>query len=112
MSGGSYMYLPEMTLTETGGKTAATVTAITFVLPNGNIYLINNDAPAGTGCFLTPQSQLIPAGGAWNLNGVYRYCLDLDNRTPLTGMPVVVEIDYVDATQHVGALTGRAIVHD
>jgi hypothetical protein len=112
MSAGSYMYMPALTLTETGGKAAATVKAITFVLPNGNIYSIANDAEPGTGCFLTPQSQLIPAGGVWNLNSVYRYCLDLDNRTPLTGMPVVVEVSFVDSTQHVGAVTGRTIVHD
>lgn len=108
--GGSYWYRPAMVLTETGGKSAATLQSISFRMPDGTRIDIVNDAPEGKGCFLTPQSKVVPRGSFWDLSSVYWYCLDIDSRSDLTGRQIAVGVTFTDEDGHAGAVSGTATV--
>jgi hypothetical protein len=69
--------------------------------------IVNNRAP-GTGCFLTPESQVVPAGGSWSLDSLYGYCLDIDSPVELSSLDVIVTV--VDDNGRRGTASGSAVV--
>jgi hypothetical protein len=107
-SSGTYFYNPSMVLAETSGKSAATIQSISFSILNGDTFSLANDSPSGQGCFLTSQSKMVPSGQTWNLNSVYAYCLDIDSRQDITGVPVTVTVSFMDEDGRLGAVTGTA----
>ncbi len=108
---GGYWYRPTMVLTETSGKSAATLQSISFSIPNGNTFFIAApNVPNGKGCFLTSQSKVVPAGHTWNLNSVYYYCLDIDSRIDITGVPLSVTVSFTDEDGRQGTVKGSATV--
>lgn len=108
--GGIYWYRPAMVLTETSGKSAATLQSISFRTYDGTRIDISNDAPAGQGCFLTPQSKVVPRGSSWDLSSVYWYCLDIDSRSDLAGRQISVDVTFTDEDGHAGTVSGTATV--
>ncbi|HUS20857.1 MAG TPA: hypothetical protein VMZ66_02465 [Aeromicrobium sp.] len=111
-SSGRYWYRPNMVLTETSGKSSATLQSISFSILNGDTYFVTAPVVAnGQGCFLTSESKVVGAGQAWNLNSVYYYCLDIDSRNDLTGTPITVAITFVDEDGHQGTVKNTVVVN-
>ena len=108
--GGTYWYRPAMVLTETSGKSAATLQSVSFRIPDGTRIDILNNAPAGQGCFLTSLSKVVPRGSSWDLSSVYWYCLDIDSRSDLSDRQIAVDVTFTDEDGHAGAVSGTATV--
>ena len=101
-----YDYLPQLSLTETSGQSAATITSIDFLV-NGGDFLING-RHADTGCFVEQGSDQVPAGGQWTSDLVYYYCLDIDTSSPVTANSASVVVKFKDADGRSGSVAGTA----
>lgn len=99
-----YLYVPAVTLRETGGTTAVALDAIFFIEPGGGYTVLTN-----AGCFWGAAGQ-IDAGGTWSSASIYPYCLELDSPTNLVGQEMRVSVTFRDALGGVGQVTGTTIV--
>lgn len=100
-----YYYRPRLSLSETGGKSGATIKSITFLMSDGD-----SDVVSGPGCFITGGSDRVPAGGTWNVDAVYYYCLDLASRTDFAAKAPTVIINFTDDAGTPSLLTGSGTV--
>ena len=100
-NGYNWVYYPRMVLTETSGTSAAWLQSISFSLPDGSTYVI------GQGCLLVSR---IPSNQSWDLDHVYRYCLDLDSNAAISGLQVGVTVSFIDEDGRPGTVKGTAIV--
>lgn len=108
---GRYWYRAAMVLTETSGKSAATLQSISFSIPDGDTFSVAApEIPNGQGCFLSSPSKAVPAGQTWNLNSVYYYCLDIDSHSDITGVPLTVTVSFIDEDGRPGTVKGTATV--
>lgn len=107
-SNGLLWYLPELVLAETAGRSAARLASLWFETPGGGLLISAEDTPPGTGCFLTPESRVVPAGGEWAATQVYRYCLDVDVPTQFAGRLVSLQVGYQAEAGVSGYVTATA----
>ena len=101
---GEYYYRPQLTLSETGGHSGATLTWITFFADGFSTFI------AGPGCFLKNGSDRVSAGGTWQIDSVYYYCLDIASRSDFNGKAPVVEIGFQDDAGVPGSVTATGTV--
>ena len=96
---GFYVYAPEITLTEKSGRSPARFKPLEIRLPNGN-----TDQLAG----ICRDRLEVPAGGTWKLTDLVFWCRDVDTYD-ISGLPVMVTIDYVDEDGVMGQVTSTAV---
>jgi hypothetical protein len=101
-------YRPHLTLTETSGQSAATITSLVFSMPDGASIVVSGYGIPG--CFLSEGSSVVPSGGSWNINRLYVYCLDLDTPSEIAGQQVQVTVNFRDVEGHVSSVNGTATV--
>jgi hypothetical protein len=95
---GFYYYYPQLELKETTGVGGASVTSLMYVLPGGD-----RQGLGGAGCSF--PSRVAP-GGTWNISAVYLYCQDVDARTPIQTLTVIVS--YTDTAGNAKTVSATA----
>src|SRR5688572_12553282 len=75
-----HSYYPNLVLRETAGVSRASIRLITITAAGRTIFWLKTAETPGC---LTPPGNDVPAGGTWNIDQVYLYCVDVNSNVLL-----------------------------
>lgn len=103
VSNGRYVYRPMLVLSETGGRSAATLTGIVLSTPGGDSFGVVNVLVGG-------YTQRVPPGQTWDLSmsPYYPAFADQDSHSEVESVQAVVS--FTDDEGRRGSVSSTAIV--